>query len=68
MLLVSRLMEFHKELDHEHWRFFITGGISLDEKLPSIPSNSSWLSNKSWSEIVRLSALPKFENFYKIFF
>lgn len=44
MLLSSRLMEFRHELDNEHWRFFMTGGISLDEHLPPAPQEASWLS------------------------
>lgn len=68
MLLASRLMEFKHELDNDHWRFFLTGGISLDDHLPPAPADSTWLSAKSWAEIVRLSALNKFEEFYKNFY
>lgn len=46
----------------------MTGGISLDEHLPSLPPNSPWLSQRAWAEIVRLSALHKFEDFYKNFY
>ncbi|EAS00969.2 dynein heavy chain (macronuclear) [Tetrahymena thermophila SB210] len=68
MLLASRLMEFRHELDNEHWRFFMTGGISLDENLPPQPQDAAWISAKSWAEIVRLSALKHFDNFYKNFY
>jgi len=68
MLLASRLMEFRHELDNEHWRFFLTGGISLDEHLPNLPPDSPWISSKSWAEIYRLSSQHKFEDFYKNFY
>lgn len=68
MLLASRLMEFRHELDNDHWRFFLTGGISLNDNLPPAPADSQWLSAKSWAEIIRLSALNKFEDFYKNFY
>lgn len=68
MLLAARLMEFKHELDNDHWRFFLTGGISLDDHLPPIPENAAWLSAKSWAEIVRLSSLYKFDDFYKHFY
>lgn len=63
-LLCSRLFSFRGELSEEYFRFLITGGISLDDKLPDAPADSSWLSTKSWGEIVRLSDLPGFTNFY----
>lgn len=68
MLLAARLMEFKHELDNDHWRFFLTGGISLDDHLPPIPESATWLSAKSWAEIVRLSSLHKFDDFYKYFY
>jgi len=34
LLLSVRLMEFRSELDPDHWRFLMTGGISLNEQLP----------------------------------
>lgn len=66
-LLCSRLFSFRGELSEEYFRFLITGGISLDDKLPDAPADSSWLSTKSWGEIVRLSDLPGFTNFYQRF-
>lgn len=36
------------------WRFLLTGGISLDEKLPPMPE-CNWLKEKAWGEITRLS-------------
>lgn len=38
------------------WRFLLTGGIALDN--PHANPAPEWLSDKSWSEIVRASKLP----------
>jgi len=61
-LLCVRLMEFRGTLDGEEYRFLLTGGISLDEKLPEKP-HAAWLSDKAWGEIVRLGALDNFKSF-----
>ncbi len=57
-LLAQRLLEFRKELDNEQWRFLLTGGISLDKKLPD-PPKEDWIAKnpKAWGEICRLSEL-----------
>ena len=49
------------EVDDQEWRFLVTGGIALDNPFPN-PA-SSWLSDKSWGEIVRASDLPVFKGF-----
>ena len=36
----------------EHWRFVLTGGISLDDNI--FNPCSEWLLDKSWSELTRL--------------
>ena len=55
-LLATRLFTFKGDLSEENFRFLITGGISVDDKLPEKP-NSEWLSLKAWGEITRLSNL-----------
>jgi dynein heavy chain len=65
-------MEFRHELNNDAFRFLMTGGLSLSDKLPDHPStklsNTSWLSAKNWGEICRLSDVEGFENFYASFY
>lgn len=42
-------------MDDEVWRFFLTGGVALDNPHPN-PA-PEWLQDKAWSEIVRASNL-----------
>ena len=53
------------DLDYEEFRFFLTGGISLGGDLPPIPA--SWISEKSWGEINRISELKGFKGFLASF-
>lgn len=48
------------EIREDIWNFLLTGGVALDNFIPNPASD--WLSDKSWTEIVRLSKLPGFEN------
>jgi len=43
------------------WRFLLTGGVALHN--PHANPAPHWLSDKSWSEIVRASQLPLLDNF-----
>ena len=65
-LLCVRLMEYRGQLDSDQYRFLLTGGISLDEKLPEKP-NAPWLSDKAWGEIIRMGALEGFSSFVQDF-
>ena len=47
------------KIDEQEWRFLLTGGVALENKFPN-PA-SSWLTDKSWAELVRCSALPSFK-------
>jgi len=47
------------ELDPDEFLFFLTGGVGLENKLPN--PDPSWLSDKSWDEICRLSDMGKFK-------
>ena len=52
------------EVDDQEWRFLLTGGVALENPYPN-PA-STWLSDKSWSEIVRASQLPAFKGFMEM--
>ncbi|XP_078090943.1 dynein axonemal heavy chain 3-like [Mustelus asterias] len=45
-------------VDDDEWRFLLTGGVALE--IPFVNPAPTWLKEKSWGEIVRLSALPAF--------
>ncbi|XP_043569115.1 dynein axonemal heavy chain 3-like [Chiloscyllium plagiosum] len=45
-------------VNDDEWCFLLTGGVALEIPFPN-PA-PSWLKNKSWGEIVRLSTLPAF--------
>lgn len=52
---------FRGDVDDQEWRFLLTGGVTLDNPFPN-PAKG-WLSDKSWSEIVRCSELPALRGF-----
>jgi len=45
------------------WRFLLTGGVALQN--PHANPAPDWLSEKSWSEIVRASQLPMLDGLMK---
>ncbi|XP_063790494.1 dynein axonemal heavy chain 3 isoform X2 [Pseudophryne corroboree] len=55
LLLTIGIMKGEDKIDDEIWRFLLTGGVALDNPYPN-PA-PEWLSDKSWSEIVRASSL-----------
>jgi dynein heavy chain len=60
-LLTCKLNEMAGTLDPEEFRFLLTGGISLGGEVP--PNPATWLSEKSWGEIIRLNDLINFKGF-----
>lgn len=65
-MLTLTAMESADEVNEEELRFFMTGGIGLDEKLPPKPE-APWLLEKMWAEIIRLSNIEAFSGFYQNF-
>ncbi|KYN33583.1 Dynein heavy chain 3, axonemal [Trachymyrmex septentrionalis] len=59
LVLCVGLLRAAAKLDEELWVFLLTGGIAFDNPYPN--PDPSWLSDKSWSEIVRASLLPGLE-------
>lgn len=64
--LALKFMEHRNELDPTELRFLITGGTGLDEKFPPAPA-SSWLLEKAWVDMCRLSKLDMFHDFQNEF-
>ncbi|XP_062266298.1 dynein axonemal heavy chain 3 [Platichthys flesus] len=62
LLLTIGIMQGKGQVDDQVWRFLLTGGVALDNPYPN-PA-TEWLSDKSWSEIVRASKLPNLEGFF----
>ncbi|TPX33936.1 hypothetical protein SeMB42_g07413 [Synchytrium endobioticum] len=65
-LLCVGIMMGRSEIDQEEWMFFLTGGVGVGGDGPPNPA-PTWLSEKSWGEIVRLSAMPSFKGFASSF-
>uniref|UniRef100_A0A4W6EBD4 Dynein axonemal heavy chain 3 n=1 Tax=Lates calcarifer TaxID=8187 RepID=A0A4W6EBD4_LATCA len=63
LLLTVGIMQGKGQVDDQVWRFLLTGGIALDNPYPN-PA-PEWLSEKSWSEIVRASKLPNLDGFFE---
>ncbi|KAK1880668.1 Dynein heavy chain 3 axonemal [Dissostichus eleginoides] len=61
LLLTVGIMQGKGQVDDQVWRFLLTGGIALDNPYPN-PA-PEWLSEKSWSEIVRASKLANLDGF-----
>uniref|UniRef100_A0A8C5C287 Dynein axonemal heavy chain 3 n=1 Tax=Gadus morhua TaxID=8049 RepID=A0A8C5C287_GADMO len=63
LLLTVGLMQSKGRVDPGVWRFLLTGGVALDNPHPN-PA-PEWLSDKSWSEIVRATKLPNLGGFFE---
>uniref|UniRef100_A0A8D3EB25 Dynein axonemal heavy chain 7 n=1 Tax=Scophthalmus maximus TaxID=52904 RepID=A0A8D3EB25_SCOMX len=63
LLLTVGIMQGKDQVDDQVWRFLLTGGIALDNPYPN-PA-PEWLSEKSWSEIVRASKLPNLKDLFE---
>ncbi|XP_025152566.1 dynein heavy chain 3, axonemal [Harpegnathos saltator] len=56
LILCTGLLHASRELEEDLWTFLLTGGVALRNPYPN--PDPSWLTEKSWSEIVRASLLP----------
>ncbi|XP_036144833.1 dynein heavy chain 3, axonemal isoform X1 [Monomorium pharaonis] len=65
LVLCAGLLRAAHKLEEELWVFLLTGGVALDNPYPN--PDPSWLSDKSWSEIVRASLLPGLEKLRESF-
>ncbi|XP_059153506.1 dynein axonemal heavy chain 1-like [Physella acuta] len=65
-LLFGLLMAARKEMESGHidmmdWRWLIAGGTIVPQQLPN--PDPSWISVRSWNDILTLPTLPAFGNF-----
>ncbi|KAI9203090.1 dynein heavy chain and region D6 of dynein motor-domain-containing protein [Polychytrium aggregatum] len=58
-LLCAAILKGHNEIDSDEWRFLLTGGVGVGGNIPPNP-DPSWVSEKSWNELNRISNLPAF--------
>ena len=63
-MLTTSIQRAKGELDLDEWRFLLTGGIGMNGSMPPNP-DTTWISDKSWGEIVRLSEIPPFAKLEK---
>ncbi|XP_050953838.1 dynein axonemal heavy chain 3 [Labeo rohita] len=63
LLLTVGIMQGKGQVDDLVWRFLLTGGVALENPHPN-PA-PEWLSDKSWSEVVRASQLPCLEGLFE---
>jgi len=64
-ILCTGLLRASDKLEEDLWNFLLTGGVAFD--IPDPNPDPSWLSDKSWSEIVRASLLPGLEKLRESF-
>lgn len=60
-VLCIGIMKGMGKIDDQVWRFLLTGGVALDN--PHANPAPEWLTDRSWSEIVRASNLPNLQEF-----
>lgn len=65
LVLCAGLLRAAHKLEEELWVFLLTGGVALDNPYPN--PDPSWLTDKSWNEIVRASLLPGLEKLKQSF-
>ncbi|KAK2580549.1 hypothetical protein KPH14_007682 [Odynerus spinipes] len=65
LILCVGLMRAEGTLNEDLWAFLLTGGVALDNPYPN-PA-PSWLTDKSWSEIVRAADIPTMQGLKRSF-
>lgn len=59
-LMTARLLAGRGDVDEAEWRFLLTGGVGIGENPHPNPA-PTWLQDRSWDELCRLSELPVFQ-------
>lgn len=65
MLTIS-VLRSKNEVDAAEWKFLLTGGIGAGSVVAQNP-DLTWIGEKCWSEILRISDFPQFMGFSKEF-
>ncbi|TPX60044.1 hypothetical protein PhCBS80983_g02063 [Powellomyces hirtus] len=63
-LLTIAILRGRGEIDADEWRFLVTGGMGITGTKTAKPE-ASWIGERSWNEICRLSSMPAFPNLDK---
>ncbi|RUS80966.1 hypothetical protein EGW08_011286 [Elysia chlorotica] len=63
-LLCINILKHKGEIDEDEWRFFLTGGVGLDNP-HALPAE--WLPIKSWDELCRVNDMPAFKGIQQQF-
>lgn len=58
-VLCIGLLRADKKVEEELWVFLLAGDVGLDNPYPN--PDPTWLTDKSWSEVVRATNLPRLE-------
>lgn len=64
-LVCVRILMNDNKINMDEWRFLLAGGSAIPKEIEN-PAQD-WLSDRAWSEILRLPVLPKFANFAEDF-
>ncbi|XP_011502202.1 PREDICTED: dynein heavy chain 3, axonemal [Ceratosolen solmsi marchali] len=65
LILCVGILRGNNQLEEDLWSFLLTGGIAISNPYPN-PA-SSWLSDKSWAELVRASSLNSLKKLKDLF-
>ncbi|CAM6094963.1 unnamed protein product [Calypogeia fissa] len=63
LMLCIKILQGIGEVHSNEWRFLLAGGVGGSITTPNPAPD--WLTDKSWSDILNLSKLPRFEGFEK---
>ncbi|XP_017759468.1 PREDICTED: dynein heavy chain 3, axonemal [Eufriesea mexicana] len=64
-VLCIGLLRAVNKVEEELWTFLLAGDVGLDNPYPN--PDSTWLTEKSWSEVVRATNLPRLERLKQSF-
>ncbi|KAJ3048328.1 Dynein heavy chain 7, axonemal, partial [Rhizophlyctis rosea] len=65
-LLTISILRGRNEVNMDEWRFLLTGGIGSGDANVANP-DPTWITERSWADICRLSTLPAFRDFHQTF-